>query len=127
MMPSTTAIKTMNRKSAISASSTRCSATRQATFAAGTRLIRQPVMGENVGLPAGRQLAVRVDGWGVLDQLLRSSDAHVTWADRGLEQRREHQPVPSGQPDLNCRERRQVGRGVDVDRLELADLVVVGV
>src|SRR5215470_11128053 len=74
-----------------------------------------------------QQLAVGVDRRCVLHLLLVIGDLEVSRAHGRLVKVHEHEPVPAHHPDLDRAEGRQVGAGVHVDGLQLADLVAVGV
>src|SRR5262249_46059480 len=59
--------------------------------------------------------------------LLAVGDLEVPRAHGRLVKMHEHEPVPAHHPDPDRAEGRQVGTGVNVDGLQVADLVAVGV
>src|SRR5690242_6560277 len=128
-MPSAIATITRNRKKAIIRSSAQLLrlAAAQPPLAGGARLVGQAVVREDGLFPGGGQLAVGVDRGGVLHLLLVVGDLEVPGAHGRAVERHEYEPVPGPYADLDGTERRQVGAGVDIDRLQLPDLVVVGV
>src|SRR6476659_9715181 len=128
-MPSAIATITRNRKKAIIRSSAQLLrlAPAQPPLAGGARLVGQAVVLED-GLFLGHgELAVGVDRGGILHLLLVVRDLEVPGAHGRAVKRHEYEPVPGRDADLDGAERRQVGAGVDVDRLQLPDLVVLGV
>ena len=82
---------------------------------------------EQLRLFVGRQLAVRVDRWRVLDLRLRVGDLELAGQhDRPVE-RHEGQPVAADHPDPDRAEGRLVGGRVHVHCFELPNLLPVGV
>src|ERR1039458_8019255 len=55
------------------------------------------------------------------------ADLEVPRSHRGPGQRHEDQPVPRREAHRDRCERRLIGAGVDIDRLQSPDLVVIGV